>query len=135
MPIQFPPNLGQILICDYQTGFQPPEMVKVRPVVVVSPRTRIATRLCVVVPLSTTQPDSPQEYHYQLKLARPLPEPFSAEEMWVKADLVAAVGFQRLSMPCSSRGRDGQRKYFKVLIDAEQLEAVQACVKKIFGFN
>jgi uncharacterized protein YifN (PemK superfamily) len=31
MPLTFHPNAGDIVICDYSTGFQPPEMVKVRP--------------------------------------------------------------------------------------------------------
>ena len=40
MTLGFHPNAGDIVICDYATGFKPPEMVKVRPVVVISPRRR-----------------------------------------------------------------------------------------------
>ena len=40
MPITFHPHPGTVLICDFFTGFQPPEMVKRRHVVVVSPRRR-----------------------------------------------------------------------------------------------
>ena len=36
MPITFHPSPGTVLICDFTTGFQPPEMVKRRHVVVVS---------------------------------------------------------------------------------------------------
>lgn len=44
-----------VLICDFTTGFQAPEMVKKRPVVVVSPRRRIG-QVCTVVPLSSVAP-------------------------------------------------------------------------------
>jgi len=40
LALQFSPAPGAIVICDYSTGFRPPEMVKVRPVVVISPRRR-----------------------------------------------------------------------------------------------
>jgi mRNA interferase MazF len=48
--------MGQILICDFSSGFVEPEMVKVRPVVVISPKPRKSIHsLCTVVPLSTTR--------------------------------------------------------------------------------
>ncbi len=56
MPLTFSPRPGEIVICDFSTGFRPPEMVKVRPVVVISPRRR-TSQLVTVVPLSTTPPD------------------------------------------------------------------------------
>ena len=53
MAINFHPRLGQVLYCDFKTGFRPPEMVKARPVVVLS---RNHHELCTVVPLSGTEP-------------------------------------------------------------------------------
>ncbi len=47
------PQVGSTLICNYGTGFVAPEMVKRRPVVVIS-RLRRRADLCTVVPLSTT---------------------------------------------------------------------------------
>ncbi len=57
MPITFVPDPGDVLMCDFTTGFQPPEMVKVRKVVVLSPRSRTAMPdTLLVVPLSKTAP-------------------------------------------------------------------------------
>jgi hypothetical protein len=56
---------GAIVICDFSEGFRPPEMVKIRPVVVISPRRRTA-QLVTVVPLSSVAPLPVQPWHYQL---------------------------------------------------------------------
>lgn len=98
MPISYHPKIGTILICDYSRGFLPPEMVKVRPCIVISPRLRRRTGLCTVVPLSTSPPDLAMDYHCLITLERPLPRPFSAAEMWAKCDMVATVSFERLSL-------------------------------------
>lgn len=55
VPIPFMPADGMMLLCDFSTGFRPPEMVKMRPVVVLSHRARNA-QTCVVVPTSTVPP-------------------------------------------------------------------------------
>lgn len=57
MPLSYYPSPGEIVLCDYATGFIPPEMVKLRPVVIVSPRLRKRGDLVAVVPLSTTAPN------------------------------------------------------------------------------
>ena len=45
--LPFQPKPGMLLMCDFDTGFRPPEMVKVRPVVVISPgRKRILIVSC-----------------------------------------------------------------------------------------
>ena len=38
MALKYPPRPGTLWMCDFDTGFKPPEMVKKRPVVVISPR-------------------------------------------------------------------------------------------------
>jgi uncharacterized protein YifN (PemK superfamily) len=62
MPLTYHPETGTILICDYNLGggFIEPEMVKRRPVVVISPRFRHRDWLCTVVPLSTTHQVQPK---------------------------------------------------------------------------
>jgi len=54
-----------VLMCDF-TGFKPPEMVKQRPVVVVSPRYRRHTGVCLVVPLSTVAPPEIEPHHFEI---------------------------------------------------------------------
>ena len=67
MALLFVPSPGTLLMCDFDTGFQPPEMTKRRPVVVVSPRRRRAmTKLCTVVPLSTAVPNQVEPFHHRM---------------------------------------------------------------------
>jgi uncharacterized protein YifN (PemK superfamily) len=77
MAIQFPPERGLVLRCDYSLGgFREPEMVKPRPATVISPRLRHRDGLCSVVPLSTTHDGRDLPYVVSLKLQ--LPEPYEA---------------------------------------------------------
>lgn len=55
MPLQYQPKEGSVLICDFR-GYEVPEMIKVRPVVVIR-KHRTNSLLVTVVPLSTTAPD------------------------------------------------------------------------------
>lgn len=128
MPLKFHPEPGALLLCDYSTGFCEPEMVKRRPVVVISPRLKRRNGLVTVVPLSTLRPDPMMDYHYELTIETPLPKPFDSPVMWVKADMLATVGFQRLDLFREGRGPDGQRKYLTLKIDAAQLRCVYECV-------
>jgi mRNA interferase MazF len=72
MPIQEHPLCGTILVCDF-SGLKEPEMVKRRPVIVVSPKITARPGLCTVVALSTVQPAKIMPYHVQLSLSLPPP--------------------------------------------------------------
>ena len=95
MAIKFVPELGQVLMCDFATGFVRPEMQKIRHCVVVSPRCRRHTGCCLVVPLSTAAPRVIEPYHYRIT-----PDKYSffkaEEEIWAKADMLTHVAFTRL---------------------------------------
>ena len=56
MALTFHPKPGTILMCDFSAGFKAPEMVKVRPVIVVSPKRKHCSGLCTVVAISTVTP-------------------------------------------------------------------------------
>lgn len=109
MALQYHPKTGMILICNYNhNGFIHPEMTKRRPVIVVSPKFRHRTNLCTVVPLSTTPPVVPQQYHYLLKIDPLLPCPFDHPEAWVKCDMVSCVSFERLDLIQLKRDKSGK---------------------------
>ena len=95
MPIAFLPRPGTVLICDFRTGFVPPEMVKRRPVVVLSPHRSELSGPHIVVPLSTTKPWHIQPVHVPLPIRRYnfLRGP---EEIWAKCDMLTAVASSRL---------------------------------------
>ena len=134
MAISFHPEPGTILVCDF-TGFRAPEMVKRRPVVVVSPRLRRRKGLCTVVPLSTSPPDPVEPYHYRLHTIPPLPDPYNSPSHWVKADMVYTVSFDRLFLMHSSKGADGKRIYDQRVIDKADLIKIKAALLHGIGLT
>lgn len=101
MAIPFRPKPGAVLYCDFK-GYIFPEMVKARPVVIVSPAHMSRKDLVTVVPLSTTAPDPVEKYHYKLT-GNPIPGDGSLE-VWAKCDMVATVCFDRLDRVKLGRG-------------------------------
>ena len=89
-------------MCDF-AGFRAPEIVKVRPIVIVSPNHIRRPGLVTVVPLSTTDPDPVEPYHYHL-LGAPVPGS-PATNVWAKCDLVCSVCVDRLDRIKIGRGR------------------------------
>lgn len=92
------------MICDFR-GYEVPEMIKVRPVVVIR-KHRTNSLLVTVVPLSTTAPDCVLDYH--LKLTSHLQG--ASPICWAKCDMVATVSLSRLDR-IKSRDRQGKRIY------------------------
>ena len=135
MPLKFHPKTGTIVICDYNTGFQPPEMNKRRPSIVVSPQFKKRNNLCTVVPFSTTPPNPVMPYHYKLILNPTLPPPYNSKEQWVKADMLATVSFNRLTLPFSGKGAGGKRQYIKKVISGHDFESIQKCILNAIGLN
>lgn len=84
MALTFHPKPGVVLVCDF-AGYVAPEMIKRRPVVVVSPAHLRRPNLLAVVPLSTTPPDPIAPYHYRLS-GNPVPGS-DATEVWAKCDM------------------------------------------------
>ena len=129
MPLTFHPGPGAIVICDFSTGFQPPEMVKVRPVVVISPRRR-SVQLVTVVPLSSVAPVPVEPWHY------PLPAgayPPARGVIWAKCDMVATVGLARLDRVKAKI--QGRRVYQTFQISDAALAAILAGVRAALGLT
>jgi Uncharacterized protein conserved in bacteria len=127
MAISFHPSPGQIFVCDYDTGFQQPEMVKRRLCVVITPRLRSRNGLCTVVPLSTTAPAEPMDYHCEIEFERELPKPWDGKSKWAKCDMLATVAYHRLA-PIGVGRKGGARKYIYPKVTADQLIAIRKSV-------
>jgi mRNA interferase MazF len=127
VPLSFHPGPGTIVICDYTTGFQAPEMVKIRPVVVISPRRR-AAQLVTVVPLSSVQPSPAEPWHHLLS---PGAYPPARGPIWAKCDMVATVALSRLDRVKIKQG--GIRSYCVYRIAPADLSAIMAGVKAALG--
>jgi mRNA interferase MazF len=135
MPLKLPVAPRTIVLCDYSMGgFRPPEMVKRRPAVVLVGRLPRRDNLHTVVPLSGTPSDERNAYHCKIELAAPLPAPFDETIWWVKADMIATVGLNRLDLFRTDRNHLGQRKYLSGLkVSVEQLNTIMVAVCHALG--
>ena len=106
-------------MCDF-VGYVVPEMVKVRPVVVLA-RNRKNRQLVTVVPLSTTAPTVLEDHHHELT-ANPLPGK-AGVRCWAKCDMVATVSRSRLD-----RVKGPKRQYVVPALSAADFEAIRRAV-------
>lgn len=128
MPLNYYPNPGEILVCDY-SGFVEPEMVKKRPVIIISPRLRRRGELVCVVPLSTTPPAPAELHHCKITLEKPLPAPFQAPEVWAKCDMVSNLARSRLDRFRAGKKPDTAGRYYvSGMLTPDQLRDVRKSV-------
>ena len=108
-------------MCDFRTGFKPPEMVKMRPVVVVSGK---RTGVCTVVPLSATALQPIEPWHHQLS-PESSPMPFRSKATWTKCDVVTTVFLERLDRVQAGRDAAGKRQSVAHKVNAADLRAIE----------
>ena len=125
MTLQFHPKIGAILVCDFSKGFVAPEMVKRRPVIVISPPISQRHRLCTIIPLSTKIPETIRPYHVDLGNLN-LPRPFDIGPNWAKCDMIYSVSFDRLELFRKRNAIDGKREYDEFFISSENLKKIRA---------
>jgi uncharacterized protein YifN (PemK superfamily) len=135
MPLKFPPNPGSVLRCDFK-GLMPPEMIKPRPVVVISARLQRETRgTCVVVALSSTDPQNIHDFHCRIQLPGPRLPAGLAPECWVKGDMIYTVSLERLDLYRLSKDREGKRLYYYDRVDNHTLFCVRRAVGSAIGLR
>lgn len=132
MTVKIHPQPGTIVRVDLSEGFRPPEMVKRRPCIVLSPPIWGRAQMCTIVPLSTKDPDPVHPHHLKIRLDPPLPAPYDSPEMWVKGDIVLTVAFHRLRLLFTSKN-NGKREYDVRVLDHETFEQVRHCVRHGLG--
>ncbi|WP_352446667.1 type II toxin-antitoxin system PemK/MazF family toxin [Mesorhizobium sp. M0016] len=133
MSILYHPQVGSILRVDLNEGFRVPEMRKRRPAIVISPALAGRDQLCTIVPLSTTQPNPLQPYNCVLDMDPPLPFPYEAPRMWVKADMIMCVAFHRLKLLDRGRDANGERVYDVRVLEAAKMAEIKECIKHSLG--
>jgi uncharacterized protein YifN (PemK superfamily) len=133
MPIRYPVEPRTVVLCNYDMGgFRPPEMIKRRPAVVLVGRLPRRDNLLTVVPLSGTPSHPECRYHCRIELERPLPAPFEQTVWWVKADMLATVGFGRLDLFRTAR-EGGLRRYITPKVTPQQFSDIQRAVLLALG--
>lgn len=113
-------------MCDF-AGYVVPEMVKVRPVVVIA-RNRKNRHLVTVVPLSTTAPNALEDHHHQLS-SNPLPGK-GLITCWAKCDMLATVSLARLD-----RFKVAPRQYLAPTLPAADFQAIRKAVLSALGLT
>ena len=135
MAIREHPAQGSIITVNYDQGFQPPEMVKRRLVVVLSPNIKSRVKLITVVPLSLTPPDKEMPFHTQIDIPFQLPPNWGQRNRWIKGDMVNAIGFHRADLLSLGKDRHGKRIYQYQRLPEEILKEVRRCVLHGMGLS
>ncbi|MEL7656535.1 MAG: type II toxin-antitoxin system PemK/MazF family toxin [Bacillota bacterium] len=133
MPLQYPPNRGEIVVGDFN-NLLPNEMTKIRPCVVISPRYQTRSNLVTVVCLSTTEPDTIMDYHDKLEFNPPLSPKFSSRFMWIKGDMLYSISLTRINRPHIMLP-NGKRDYPIRMLESEEMNKVMKCVLCGIGFK
>ena len=90
MSLPYLPNQGEILICDFDDSAIGAEMIKRRPVVVISRHEAHRFKLCSVISLSTTPPNPVEKWHYNMPHLRV--SGWSANDcVWAKCNMISTV--------------------------------------------
>ena len=105
-------------------GFNEPEMVKTRPVVILA-KHKHNSRLVTVVPLSTTAPDKVEGHHHLLS-SNPKPGESKDKQVWAKCDMVSTLSTERLEL-FSIRTRQGRTTVNAHVSDAD-FQAIKRAV-------
>lgn len=132
-PLPYNPRPREVLLCDY-SGLVPPEMAKVRFVVVITPRHLNTGSLCTVVPISTSAPQKPQLWHVKLD-KDPYPKGKEGVEVWVKCDMVMRVSYSRLTAYYDGKTAANKRNYVNLFVSDDEFKKIQRGVAYALGMG
>lgn len=128
------PLVGEVFDCEFPSCFQPPEMVKRRPVVVISPKSVIRQGLVTVVPISMTAPEPLEPWHCEVPLeAMPLPYQDKAGVRYAKCDMVYNLSVTRLNMV--GIRVNGKRESYKGRVSLATLQEIRRCAAIALGIG
>ncbi len=131
--IKFHPKKGTVLCCDFSKGFQPPEMVKVRPVIVITPQLPGRPGFCTVVPISSVEPKPMQAYHHKMDPNSLTPK-LQNTECWAKCDMLYTVSLGRLDR-IRDKDPNGKRIYATGKATASDMEAIEVAILNGLGLR
>jgi len=128
MALPYLPQQGEILVCDFDDLALGAEMIKRRPVVVVSRHDAHRSQLCTVVALSTTPPKLPKPWHYYMEHVR-VTGWEAPNGVWAKCDMLATVSLERLNKPYIKL-RSG-RNFVAHSLSLVDMAAVLKCIRAL----
>lgn len=132
MPINFVPERGRLLICDFDRARVHPENSKLRRVVVLSPRSYnerhgAGPGRCIVVPFSASQPVTQRlsDVFFAFGRYRAL-----SKDTWANCGSVATVSHARLDRVYIGHGR-----YSDELLSADDCRRIEIGLRHALGFQ
>lgn len=137
MALLHPPKVGAVVLCMFPDDLVPPEMVKTRPVAVISPRIPGRHELASVVPLSTKEPNPFLPHHCEIPI-RLMPKPLQAEatRVWAKCDMLYTFSLERLDRFRAGKDRaTGKRLYEVGQLELEQIIQIRRCIAAGLGIT
>lgn len=137
MPLLKPPNVGAVVLCMFPDELMVPEMIKTRPVVVISPRIPGRYDLTTIIPLSTTEPNPFLPHHCEIPI-RLMPKSLQSEatHVWAKCDMLYTFSITRLDRFKSGRDRKtGKRLYETGQLELEQIQQIRCCIAAGIGIT
>lgn len=139
MAIQFSPRNGSILMCSFSQHedelVSDGNMLKTRPVIVVSPSLQGRGKLLHVVPISLTAPNPVCPWHVEVPLACMPPAAQHKEGVrWAKCDMVVTVGWSRLDRYQAPQ-LHGRKVFQEGYLDLPTLVAVKRAIAHVFGIR
>jgi mRNA interferase MazF len=100
-----------------------------------SPKIAARPGLCTVVALSETAPHPKLSYHCQIDIRPRLPDEFNSDGVWVKGDMIYAVGFHRLDFIRIGKTDNGRRIYNYQPLSNEEVKKIRECVLRALGLS
>ena len=128
MALKFYPRAGEMFMCNL-SEFKAPEMDKVRPVIVISPRLPYRSEIVTLVPISLTPPRHDLPFCYRLSKNYNPNEPDDLP-CWAKCDMLLNLCRDRLT--CFKIGR---RKYYNPRLTEVDFEGVRRGVLHGLGMG
>lgn len=129
MGMKYQPPVKSVLMCNFR-NMVAPEMVKIRPVVVIA-RNRHNSKLVTIVPISSTEPVPFRNCHYEIPV-NPIPDNAHIRS-WAKCDMVTTVSTERLDR-IKTRTAQG-RRYIVQLLNNEDFDAIKKAVLHGIGMG
>lgn len=110
-----------MFMCDF-SDFKEPEMTKVRPVVVISPRLPYRSEITTVVPISLTPPRHALPFVYKMS-KNYHPQEDDGLDCWAKCDMVTNLSCTRLN-----GFKVGRRKWEYPIVLPHDLHGIRMAV-------
>ena len=136
MPFKYPQFPGTIIRCDF-SAFKEPEMTKIRPAIILSPKIKDEIRTTyLVVPLSSKEPDKIHKYHIKLSLPGVLLPHGLSRECWMKGDMIYSLSPKRMDLYRLGKDKNsGNRVYYTDRFSGIELQNIRKAIMHAIGVH